>query len=547
MTTDTPVNALTRELAQYLESADVKGTSITAQRKRCKEIFQRLEPLRATALSAEIESLYNVGAWYQLFGYPPKFPSWADPNDARVFAGSRLVSALTSLKKEWKQIDTVPKIRAAARDEIPLPTWPGRDFLDKLVKIAGAGAAGYPLDTFLQEFPRFLHTKIGVTHKPQYFRKESRRCVLCPELNEFYDNIVQPWIIGLANPTTSSRKRRKADVVGRSIDTSLQAGDEPPEPEAFLWSNEHEHELGQTILESSPGLQNTESIQQSSRSRPQHSDQESTEHETQIEDPELEITIDHSLLDDDSGQQISDDYDDQIGVQLEAQQSIPKDHTSKAPRRANGAKATQDERAQKEVEGAFDVLLELDDDTQYGARWLVDNTKLRISLRRQIEIAKVSVDAAADDFAKTGSEIASRLPPNTNLSQSIANTEARLAKFTANEVRLLEQQKLLQALADDMDDDDMCILNTRTVVNQDALVARKTGIEHEIALLKGWEAQLNEQYKSQEKKKKDLEELQVRLDERNESLETMALLFRLATQPSSCGAFEVYVAAKETK
>jgi hypothetical protein len=58
-----------------------------------------------------MQSIFNVGAWYQLFGWPPKLPSWAEPSDAQVFAGSRIVSALVNLHKEWKRADTVPKVR----------------------------------------------------------------------------------------------------------------------------------------------------------------------------------------------------------------------------------------------------------------------------------------------------------------------------------------------------------------------------------------------------------------------------------------------------
>jgi hypothetical protein len=49
------------------------------------------------------------------------------------------------------------------------------------------------------------------------------------------------------------------------------------------------------------------------------------------------------------------------------------------------------------------------------------------------------MDVAADVLAKMTSEIACRLPPDANVSQSIANAEARLAKFTINGTRTLEK------------------------------------------------------------------------------------------------------------
>lgn len=67
----------------------------------------------------------------------------------------------------------------------------------------------------------------------------------------------------------------------------------------------------------------------------------------------------------------------------------------------------------------------------------MDNTKQRRSLRRRAKITTVTVNVAAD------AKIASRLPPNTTVAQAIADSEAQLAKFTANEARLLEQQKML--------------------------------------------------------------------------------------------------------
>jgi hypothetical protein len=105
---------------------------------------------------------------------------------------------------------------------------------------------------------------------------------------------------------------------------------------------------------------------------------------------------------------------------------------------------------------------------------------------------------------------------------------------------------MLQALADDMDDDKMCTLNPCTAVNQDALVARKTGLEHKIAQLEERAAQPNEEHKSQDLELKELEELEERLAKRDEALEIRALLFVLETQPPSREAFESHVAAMET-
>ncbi|KAF9690397.1 hypothetical protein EKO04_011595 [Ascochyta lentis] len=542
MTTDTPVDALTRELAQYLESAETRGTSKTSQRKHFKDTLQRLQPLRAQALSAEIENLYNVGAWYLLFGYPPKFPSWADANDARLFAASRHMSALTNLKKEWKQPDAAPKIREAVRDVIPLPTWPGRDFLDKLVKIAGVGGTEYPLDTFLTELPHFLHAKHGKTKQPksQYFKRESRRCILNLELDEFYNTVVQPWILGPTKPRTSSRKRRKTSVGGCSIDTSEQAEDEPLELELARRSSSHERDREQTVARSSPSIEVTGFIQQPSRSQSEDNDDGTNE----IEDTELSITDIQSLNDDDEGEHVFTEEDDQTEIQPEDQQQIPLDDAAMA-RRAKGAKGTGDEQAQKEVEQAFDLLL--DGDANDDVQWLQDNTKLRVSLRRQIEVTKIAVKVAIDALAQMSREVASRLPPSINVTQATANAEARLARFTANEMRILEQQRMLQTLADEMDDEDMCILNTRTVVNREALVARRAAIEQEIAHLKEWTVQINDKWKSQEEKKKELDDLEDSLAESNEALDVRARLFFLATQPATRGAFEAHVAAMDVQ
>lgn len=110
MTSHTPVDALTRALAQSLESAESKGTTVAAQRKIFKESLKKLQPLRAAAQRIEIESLYNVGAWYSLFGYPPKLvAACADAGDRALFASSRHITALASLKQAWNQKYTVPR------------------------------------------------------------------------------------------------------------------------------------------------------------------------------------------------------------------------------------------------------------------------------------------------------------------------------------------------------------------------------------------------------------------------------------------------------
>jgi hypothetical protein len=111
MKADTPANVLTRELAQYLDRADSQGISKKTQAQCFRDTLQRLEKLRPNARPAEIQRIFNVGAWYQLFGWPPKLPSWAEPSDAQVFAGSRIVSALVNLHKDWKRADTLPKVR----------------------------------------------------------------------------------------------------------------------------------------------------------------------------------------------------------------------------------------------------------------------------------------------------------------------------------------------------------------------------------------------------------------------------------------------------
>lgn len=110
MTTDTPVDALTRQIAAYLESAEAKGVSEATQRKHFRE--------NAAASPAEIENLYNVGAWYLLFGYPPKFPAYANQIDATLFTSSRHTAALTRLRNCWKQLDTVAKVRSFSLTQI---------------------------------------------------------------------------------------------------------------------------------------------------------------------------------------------------------------------------------------------------------------------------------------------------------------------------------------------------------------------------------------------------------------------------------------------
>ena len=121
---DTPVDILTRELAQYLESAESKGTTKTTQKKRFKESLTRLQPLRAEADTKEIEGFYVVGAWYLLFGYPPKFPSWAEPDDESVFAESRHIIALINLKRDWKKPDSLLQVRRLGSTTRPSLTPP---------------------------------------------------------------------------------------------------------------------------------------------------------------------------------------------------------------------------------------------------------------------------------------------------------------------------------------------------------------------------------------------------------------------------------------
>jgi hypothetical protein len=291
------------------------------------------------------------------------------------------------------------------RDVIPLPTWPGRDFLEKLVKIAGAGAAGYSLDTFLAEFPRFLHTKTGATHKSHYFRNEGQRCILCPELDDFYDTVVQPWIISNIGPKIFSRKRRRADVVGRAVNTGAQVDEEPSEVELPRRANPHGRERESTVLGLSPAPQTAGSILRFSESPLRHIDEHSPDRRDQIEENLLDVTLEHSLVDDVLEQQAAADDDDQAGDQVREHQSTAIDYANMAPRKAEELRAVrnrkaqelqaiQDKKAHEEVGTAFALLLTMieddtdshdgddinshDDADSHVARWLMNITHQRI-------------------------------------------------------------------------------------------------------------------------------------------------------------------------
>ncbi|KAJ8118303.1 hypothetical protein OPT61_g680 [Boeremia exigua] len=115
--------------------------SQTTRLRQAAKIFQdklsQLEPLHAAARPDDIEGLYNVDAWYLVFGYPPVFPHEnAVPGDAVIFTRSRHIVALTELAQLWTVEDSIPQVRKSLRKETPLPTWPSIDFVEALLEIA---------------------------------------------------------------------------------------------------------------------------------------------------------------------------------------------------------------------------------------------------------------------------------------------------------------------------------------------------------------------------------------------------------------------------
>lgn len=134
-------------------------------------------------------------------------------------------------------------------------------------------------------------------------------------------------------------------------------------------SRAHEPAREHTIFESSPGLRNVQSFEQCSSSRARHDDKDTTEHDIQAEEIELDVANGQSLIDDDSVLQIFAGDDNQTESQPEEQLPITsKDHANMAPRQAKTAKATQDKQAQKEVKEAFNSLLEDDFSSNNNAR-----------------------------------------------------------------------------------------------------------------------------------------------------------------------------------
>ncbi|KAJ4989577.1 hypothetical protein SVAN01_04954 [Stagonosporopsis vannaccii] len=553
----TTAEAITRELAQYLDRACAKGISMSTQRKHFKEKLQQLQPLRGEARAADIEGLYNVGAWYLLFGYPPKFPSFGDAADARLFARSRHIVALTSLKTAWKRPDTISQIRTVARDVIPFPTWPGRDFIDKLFKIAGAG---YPLKQFLEDLPRLLHARLDTVLQPKYFKRESQRCVIPLELDEFYRTLVEPWIVA-SQVRPSSRKRRKTDVNGQSttaeegelaeIDelTGIEEPSEIEQPRRLDGERVEEEDL-----ESSPATRRISSVRQRD---------ESPELDAQIEESELPVDDDlgtngdlEIFNDPETSDALQLDYNPRLQLDYDPRLQLQGQQTPRpamAPRKANGPRAIREEQARKEVDAAFQDLDNLEGpsanssslDTSAPIRWVLSNGRQRHTLRQQIESTKAALSVANAAVTQLEATIAATLPTSTSLIDAIAAAQKELDEFTTHYAEDLAALNAQKARAEKQRAKGWRTF-LRIEIDETDATAQREELESQVSRLEALQAELDKQRNVQAEKSDDLDKLEESFAEAEEAYVRVIRAFGCAKDELGCATIARRYAERES-
>ncbi len=199
-TPDTP-EGVVQSLARHLDGA---ANSKPNLKKILLAHLDFLEPLRATADDAILESFYTVAAWYLTPPYLLKQPSVE--KDLDHITGSRRITAIITLGDVWgsKAVAivchlrsnhgpalTVSQIRQSLRKQLPLPTIPGRDFLETLAKIA---TKRYSLNAFLKDLPSFIESKLHTcwTEDPKYFRQEQQPCLQFRHVDAFYKDVYVP-------------------------------------------------------------------------------------------------------------------------------------------------------------------------------------------------------------------------------------------------------------------------------------------------------------------------------------------------------------------
>ncbi|KAJ8116647.1 hypothetical protein OPT61_g1979 [Boeremia exigua] len=554
MTSDTPVDALTRELARYLESAVAKGISKLTLTKHFKEKLAQLQPLRPSAQPVQIENLYNVGAWYLLFGYPPKFPPYGDPADADLFSRSRHIIALTNLRRDWKQPDTIPRVCCLC-----LTMTTSTDYMPATRGAARRDSAAYVARTRLsgKSLQNLPSPKVWESSsKGLVFSARNRRCVIPSELGEFYDEIVQSWICNSLKPTVNSRKRRKLNLDGQPANTDRQDEDEDEISQVEL-PRRSNAKNNTAVAESSSARQDDDSILQHPESPTQLS---ATGDNLNVDKSELEIGVEQSLVDDDSLQQPFPDDFDQTELQREEEQHLQReeeehlqreeeqhpqreeeqrrnDNHIAMSRKQKQSRSNRDEQAQKEVNNAFEDLLDGDHGSGFnaGVKWLIDTAARRESLRKRIEATTAARDVAEDAVAKIHDDISTSLPMgNKDLNQAIRNAEAALEDFTAKYDQAVALANQIQAGAL------RGFFTNHTGIDELRVNAQKTKIEEDVEHLKYLAAALETQSKVQEQKAKELEILDEKLADCEEALRKTAKVYRLATEDATCAAVNAY-------